>query len=316
MPSNSKQNGFTNFYVDYVIEYKVKPENASETTAIDVHVQNSSLVISIVYMPETDSYIIVFKSDGYDEKRRDIIYKDDKEGDEKRLIEEKERKKKGDSNGLFIGTQTDVSYDKNDKYALLNAIEKNNTEQALLILNEGIIDINFKSSSTSNPALYKAVELNRTSIVKKLIEKKANVNYCDRLGQTPLFIAIEKDCDIDIIKQLVEAKADCNIITKTSQTILIKLIKGNSKKRYEVIEYLLKSGANPNTSERFNYTPLMAAIQKNGKSQNDYPLIQLLIRYKADVNAKNINGITPLKFANQYKNKPVIDLLMSAGAIK
>lgn len=309
----SKPNGFNNFFVDYVLEYKVKPKNASESTAIEVHVQNSTVVINIVYMPETDSYIIIFKTDGYDEKRRDIIYKDDKVGDEKRLIEENERKKKEKSNGLMIVTpKKEISDDENDMSALILAIEKNNTEKALSILNDGNIDVNTKI--TDNSALYMAVERNRTIVVKKLIEKKANVNYCDRLGKTPLFVAIEKDCDFEIIKQLVDAKADCNIRTKGRQAILVRLIRGNSEKRCEIIEYLLQNGADPNIPENADYTPLVAAIEMNGNTQIDYPLIQLLIKKKANVNAKNSQGRTPLTIAKRYKNKPVIDMLMAAGA--
>lgn len=315
----SKPNGFNNFFIDYVLEYTIKPKNAPESTALQIHVLNSSIIIDLIYMPDTDNYLIIFQTNGSDEKRRDIIYKDDKSGDEERLKEESERKKKEDSHGLIIDTKPkEVSYDKNNKNALLEAIYNGRTEQAILIIDEGIIDINYTASSTGTPALYQAVERDLPAVVKKLIEKKADVNYKDRIGKTPLFIAIERRCDFEIIKQLVNAKADCNVVSKTSETILIKLIKGQSKNKYELLEYLLKNGANVNLSERFNVTPLMVAVRKNAdKRIDDSPLVQLLIKYKADVNAKDSSGKTPLKIAKMYKNNDrVIDMLIAAGAKK
>jgi len=315
----SKPNGFNNFFIDYVLEYTIKPKNAPESTALQIHVLNSSIIIDLIYMPDTDNYLIIFQTNGSDEKRRDIIYKDDKSGDEERLKEESERKKKEDSHGLIIDTKPkEVSYDKNNKNALLEAIYNGRTEQAILIIDEGIIDINYTASSTGTPALYQAVERDLPAVVKKLIEKKADVNYKDRIGKTPLFIAIERGCDFEIIKQLVNAKADCNVVSKTSETILIKLIKGQSKNKYELLEYLLKNGANVNLSERFNVTPLMVAVRKNAdKRIDDSPLVQLLIKYKADVNAKDSSGKTPLKIAKMYKNNDrVIDMLIAAGAKK
>ncbi len=81
------------------------------------------------------------------------------------------------------------------------------------------------------------------------------------------------------------------------------------------IENLLKAGAQINFKCEDNLqTPLMAALEFG----NSLDIIKLLIKHKADVNAVDIQGRTPLFYALKFYQKlsdlPVIEELIKNGA--
>lgn len=63
---------------------------------------------------------------------------------------------------------------------------------------------------------------------------------------------------------------------------------------------LLETGANPSGSDHHGYTPLHAAI---AMIQAD--VFDLLLKYKADINAKTADGMTPLHLAVRFAGKSV-----------
>ncbi|GAA5815946.1 hypothetical protein MFLAVUS_009465 [Mucor flavus] len=117
-------------------------------------------------------------------------------------------------------------------------------------------------------------------------------------------------------------------------------IRGN----VQVVETLLKSGANPCETDNAGYTPLHEAALR-GKTQvvqlllennadvnckgadldtplhdateNGYPdVVQLLLEYGADVTAKNSKGLTPLQIAQEEDNKEIETLLKKHKDVK
>ena len=46
----------------------------------------------------------------------------------------------------------------------------------------------------------------------------------------------------------------------------------------------------------------------------DKKIVELLIKYGADVNIKDVGGKSPLSEATQFQNKEVIEVLQAAGA--
>jgi len=73
--------------------------------------------------------------------------------------------------------------------------------------------------------------------------------------------------------------------------------------------FLLEMGANPNISTYVGEYPLhIAAMNNNVK------IIEVLLEYKADINAVNIFLETPLSYALRHNSKEAISLLENKGA--
>ena len=121
--------------------------------------------------------------------------------------------------------------------------------------------------------LHKAVKNNNVSLVKELIDGGANVNARDDKERTPL-MRIEYSYDEEspydplfIAKLLVTHGADVNARDADGETALYHLA---SKSRWllgqnreeginQVIDYLIEHGADVNTTNHLNRTPLFAA---------------------------------------------------------
>jgi len=85
-----------------------------------------------------------------------------------------------------------------------------------------------------------------------------------------------------------------------------KLLKAAIEGKLGEVKNLLKLGADINTKDKSNWTPLMCACS----GQNN-KIAELLIKAGADVKAKSIHGVTALVLAS---DKKVSELLIKAGA--
>jgi len=111
--------------------------------------------------------------------------------------------------------------------------------------------------------------------VKALLKQKINkdeINFKDKHGYTAL--------DLAVIHNLVD-----------------------------VVEVLLKNGANPNIKDKNGYTPLHRAVIKSSAV-----LTKLLLKYGADPNVKDIYGYTPLQRAVIQQSPELVKILLENGA--
>ena len=85
---------------------------------------------------------------------------------------------------------------------------------------------------------------------------------------------------------------------------------------YEMVELLVKRGANVNAKSKFNYSPLYKAvfnfIEGKRKEKDCYKIINLLLEKGANPDTQDGNGVTPLMTAVQKID--VAKLLVAKGA--
>lgn len=80
----------------------------------------------------------------------------------------------------------------------------------------------------------------------------------------------------------------------------------------EIVEILLKNGANPNVFDDMGTAPIHGSARTNRAE-----IIQLLIDAKADVNIKHkANDETPLHYAAEYNSLEAAQVLLKNGADK
>ena len=172
--------------------------------------------------------------------------------------------------------------------------------------------------------LHAAAEQGYTETVKVLLEYGANVNAVlldEVLHITPLHEAA-KFGHLEIIKLLLENGAIVNANLQGYTPLFYAAIHGTS---LEVIEYLLKSGANPNLTDDGGNTLLhqicnLHSFLRKEKNLNafdednfDTPkldFIPILIAYGADLKARNKENISVLDISIKYNNLQLTKILL------
>ena len=111
-----------------------------------------------------------------------------------------------------------------------------------------------------------------------LLNQGFDINQPTPLGWTPLFIAA-RDGRAEAAKLLIFKKADLNMQTETGATALTMVVTQDyptEKARLNLLEYMLKRGADPNIEDIYHHTPLYYATAKKNKAA-----VELLREYGA-----------------------------------
>ena len=135
---------------------------------------------------------------------------------------------------------------------------------------------------------------------RTLIGLRANVNARAINGQTPLHAAVRND-DVAIAGLLITNRADVNARDSFDNTPLLLALQSADA------EALDAGGLAAKTT--FTASNNLAAI----KGQQ-FHLATLLVKNRADVNARNRLGATPLTEAVRLGNEAVVSLLLASGA--
>ena len=143
----------------------------------------------------------------------------------------------------------------------------------------------------------------RIDMMKLLIDNKANINYTDDDGFTPLNIAIETG-NMETVKLLITNGADVNGLMQDGVSLIGYAIAQNNM---DLLQILIENGANINNTNGDSWadTPLMTASRLGLDN-----VVRILLTRNADINATDINGNTALHTAALNSQLSVIKLLL------
>jgi ankyrin repeat protein len=155
----------------------------------------------------------------------------------------------------------------------------------------------------------------------RLIESGADVRALGLNGETALIVAAQRGY-FRTVKLLIEKGAPLNVADRSGRTALTGVIAHleNAKARFEMVELLLKAGADINLATG-NYvaceTPLIIAAW----GRTDVKMVKFLLENGADVNKACENGATALQLVKKRSSyeksdelQEMIKLLEAAGA--
>jgi len=160
------------------------------------------------------------------------------------------------------------------------------------------------------------------------------VNATDQKGLTPLHVAAANR-QLGAAQVLVALRSKLDAKSSTGQTPLHVAVRNGDAR---IVSLLLTNRAPVNARDNFGNTPLLLALQSSDAEALDaagglgsktmtssgvamgslkvqqLQLATLLVQNRADVNARNRAGATPLAQAVRLGNEPVVDLLLTSGA--
>lgn len=115
------------------------------------------------------------------------------------------------------------------------------------------------------------------------------------------------NADIQGINALLQKGADPNVMFQGQATTA--LIEAAGQNRADIVEALLKAGANPNFATINGQTALSVAARKDAAS-----VIPILARYRANLEARDNFNTTPLMEAARTEKLAALQALLQAGA--
>ena len=185
---------------------------------------------------------------------------------------------------------------------LILAAKEGNAEIVELLVKSGS-DVNHKSIYET--ALMQAVSQGYKSVIKILLDNKADVNAQVHGGETAMWHLIRK-MDQTTFDLLLEYGADINIKTRFGNTLLMEAVRGDD---IDLVRLLISNGAEVNAVDELGENPLMKAAEASR-----LPSVRLLIEMGADVQHKSKIGETALmKAVGKWRNHEILKLLLEKG---
>ena len=224
------------------------------------------------------------------------------------------------ASGEFIKTLIDLGADVNaqrtdDKVAPLHLAACWNNYMTVDILSKHGCDINLRDNKGCT-ALYEAVRFKHKSIVKCLLESEADVNMKHKENASErIYLVRGKDRGKQAWHYV--------LVKKALLPLFLRRTKGGS---LDVADFgrVLKSGWGKDPPEdirksiremesTFPDTQSRTVLHVASKSAS-LEIVDLLVKYKADINAYDADGFTPLHLAAMYGNIQVVKKLVETNA--
>mmetsp|Transcript_1458 Transcript_1458/g.2431 ORF Transcript_1458/g.2431 Transcript_1458/m.2431 type:complete len:261 (+) Transcript_1458:110-892(+) len=217
----------------------------------------------------------------------------------------------------------DVDYDPIED--LFDSIRLGDTIRVIQLLDQGT-SLECRQRQTGDTPLISSVRERVIDICWVLLDRGANVNARNDGRVTALIMSCLKG-QVEVAKMLIHHAADCSASVGGG---LCALTFATIYRNREIVELLLKAGAEPDTlpvgpavsgggsldgggmsgtQQEISYRPLRFAV-----SNRDKVIAELLLQYKADVNAREYSGRTILMFAVINGFHAMIPLLLHYGA--
>lgn len=173
------------------------------------------------------------------------------------------------------------------------------SQQATSIANINQLDIEGETR------LMKASKYGDTAIVTDLLSNGADVHLANSTGETALILASQAGSN-DIVKELLAAGSNIHHRSDAGTAIIMAAQEGHTN----VLETLIEAGSNVNdVNTDSNDTPLHLVLKHIRERAHLKKLVQLLVKAKANIHAKNDERETPLSLASVLRDPVKTEIL-------
>jgi ankyrin repeat protein len=196
------------------------------------------------------------------------------------------------------------------------AVQEENMDIAKYLIDNGA-DVNHINTREVWSILHLACHLKNLEMVKLLLDNDADIELTTNTGATPLYLICEtgahSEVTFDIIYDLLEAAEELGVedeyINKKEEHGYFPLYIACKEGDNDIVELLLKRGANIEEKNEQGQTALMIAIQKNHEKSH-LEVIKTLLKAGADLLYTDNTGHTALDWAQESNDDDVIRLLI------
>jgi serine/threonine-protein phosphatase 6 regulatory ankyrin repeat subunit A/serine/threonine-protein phosphatase 6 regulatory ankyrin repeat subunit B len=192
--------------------------------------------------------------------------------------------------------------------ALESAVEFGQIESVKYLVNKGM-DLNSKNHREGN-MIHSAAMARRLEMINYLVAEGLDINATDNSGNTPLTYATWSN-DVNLISNMIKAGANVNPAkcTDVSCDAFRSTPLHNARRNPQIIELLLKAKADVNALDDLGETPLQAAVAA-GNIQS----AKILLKAGSNLDNKNKDGMTALHLACREGEAEIAELLIAQNA--
>lgn len=216
---------------------------------------------------------------------------------------------------LLLGAGASPEFrDKEGRTALMTAAWKNQWHVLQLLISRGA-DVNARDNRKRNVLHNLAADKQcdwGDDVVNLLLRTACEVDARDDLGRTPLHWACTTG-KTHFAKLLLSRPQGCptDYIHATELRNKTALHLATAHDREDVVELLLEYGADVNARSDGGWTPLHNACDKGCEK-----IVRMLLEAGADFNSQLLNGMTPLHLAAQAGHTDVVKCLLEQPSLR
>ncbi len=183
------------------------------------------------------------------------------------------------------------------------------------------------SDQNKNQAIHVATSNGYVDVVKKLLDKKVDIDAQDNLGNTPLLIAVRHD-DAKLTRFLLQHKANYSLQNKRKVSALeLAQTRADSGVLNAFSGQGIKVGKNEDQYNDVSIKDFEKSIRQSSSLYKGWPILSIasllgendivrqLLKQGANVNALDKSGYSALHRASSKDQDKTINLLLASGAL-
>lgn len=112
-------------------------------------------------------------------------------------------------------------------------------------------------------------------LIKLLLEKRAEPQTSDYSGNNALMVAYKYGQNVTPgnISELANLGVDINAENTSGYNLLMEVFRGDHESKVEIVEAILKSGANVNAQDKMGRTALMYSVMEENSSRKIFKML-------------------------------------------